>query len=391
MEAAMRHFLGFFLLLMVAMVVGWASPAKAQIGKDVRIAAGSDEDKALEAIGSATDPAKKLELLEAFLTDYGKGDMAVAAYEQFVNYYLQQKNYDKAFEYGDKLFQADPDNFTNGVNMVRAAQEKGDTAKLFEYGEKVGGIVSRYKAQGPPGGVSEAEWQDRKQRALEAIGDNLAYVEQSLFSAGYRAQDASTRAGLLVRFADAFPLSSYAGRALEMAVVSYQQAQDYPKMLQVANGALAKDPNATGMLILLADYLTEKGEDLDKAESYANKAIEVLGSAKKPADLTDEQWQQQTSLQKGLALSSLGQADIWRKKNLQAIESLKAAAPLLKPNPMMYARNQYRMGFALLNLKRVAEAKAALSEAAAVDSPYKALAQDKLKSLPAGVGGHRNP
>jgi hypothetical protein len=41
------------------------------------------------------------------------------------------------------------------------------------------------------------------------------------------------------------------------------------------------------------------------------------------------------------------------------------------------------LGFALLNLKRNAEAKEAFTQAASVNSPYKALAQEKLKSLAA--------
>ena len=41
----------------------------------------------------------------------------------------------------------------------------------------------------------------------------------------------------------------------------------------------------------------------------------------------------------------------------------------MKPDANGYARNQYRLGFALLNLKRVPEAKAALTDAASVNSP----------------------
>ena len=154
-------------------------------------------------------------------------------------------------------------------------------------------------------------------------------------------------------------------------------------MLEVANGVLAKDPNSLGVLILLADYYSGKGEELDKREADANKALDVLATAKKPDGVTDEQWQQQTSLQKGLALSSLGQVDIWRKKNVEAIGQFKVAAPLLKPNALLYAKNQYLMGLALLNLKRVAEAETALTEAAAADTPYKAPAQEKLNGLAA--------
>ena len=133
------------------------------------------------------------------------------------------------------------------------------------------------------------------------------------------------------------------------------------------------------MLLLCSDYYSEKGEQLDKAEAYAKKAVAVLQTAVKPEGVTDEQWAQQKALQKGLALSSLGQVNIQKKDNAQAAENLKAAAPLLKPDDGSYARNQYRLGFALLNLKRNAEAKEAFTQAASVNSPYKALEQEKLR------------
>ena len=153
-------------------------------------------------------------------------------------------------------------------------------------------------------------------------------------------------------------------------------------MLEVANSLLVKDPNDLSMLILLSDYYSEKGEQLDKAEGYGTKAIELLGKAAKPEGVTDEQWAQQVSLQKGLALSALGQINISRKNDAKALDNFKAAAPLLKPDAVTYGRNQYRMGFALINLKRMGEARAALTEAATIDNPYKGLAQQKLSTLP---------
>jgi hypothetical protein len=54
---------------------------------------------------------------------------------------------------------------------------------------------------------------------------------------------------------------------------------------------------------------------------------------------------------------------------------------LLKADDGSYGRNQYRLGFALLNLKRNAEAKDAFAQSASVNSAYKALAQAKLKTF----------
>ncbi len=83
--------------------------------------------------------------------------MAIVVDDTYVNYYLAAKNYDKAFEYGDKLFALDPDNFANAVNMVRAAQEKGDTDKLFSYGAKAADILKRYKVSSAPRRREKAE------------------------------------------------------------------------------------------------------------------------------------------------------------------------------------------------------------------------------------------
>jgi tetratricopeptide (TPR) repeat protein len=373
------------LLPLLWLIAGTTRPACAQIGKYVPIPAGSDADHALTEINAATDPAKKLALIDKFAASAGQSDMAIVADDLYVNYYIGAKNYDKAFEYGEKLFALDPDNLNNGVNMVHAAAEKGDTVKMFSYGQKVSDILKRYKAQPPPQGKSESSWEDEKKRNLESAHDNITYVEQLLFNGAYQTQDPPKRAALLVQFAQMFPESPYADQAMGVAAASYQQAQNAPKMLETANGLLAKDPNNLGMLILVADYYSEKGEQLDKAEASAKKALSVLETAKKPDGVTDEQWQQQTSLQKGLALSAVGQVNIERKNNAQAVDNFKAAAPLLKSDPGSYGRNQYRLGFALLNLKKVPEAKAAFTEAASVNGPYKQPAQDKLKALSAAI------
>ena len=353
-----------------------------QIGKYVPIHAGSDVDHALNEINATTDSAQKLALIQKFADGPGKdGNYPLVADGLFVDYYLSQKNYDKAFEYGDKVFALDPDSFQNAISMVRASAEKGDVDRLISYGEKAGGIMQRYKASPAPEGTSAEMWKEQQARTLEANKDSYTYVQQLVFSGVYQVKDPAKRAAFLVRFAQAFPDSAFASQALGVAATAYQQAQNTAKMLEVANGLLAKDPNDVGMLLLLSDYYGEKGEQLDKAEGYAKKAISTLETAAKPEGVTDEQWTQKKGLQKGLAFSSLGQINIEKKENAKAVENLKAAAPLVKADDGSYARNQYRLGFALLNLKKNAEAREAFTQAASVNSPYKALAQEKLKGL----------
>lgn len=372
------------LLLLLAIV---APASMAQLGKTILIPAGSEEDHQLTAINAAEDPAEKLKLLEDFSKAHADDEYQVIADEQFVNYYLNAKQYDKVFEYGEKLWTVDPDNYANGVSLVRAGNEKGDFDHVFDYGEKATAILQRYKAAPAPEGTAADAWEQEKTQKLGQVKENQDYVEQSMLSAAYQPKEAVKKADLLVRYAKDFPDSPNAEQALSVAAVTYQQAQGPQKMLDLANGVLAKDPNNLGMLLLLADYYSEKGTQLDKAEEYAKKVAAICDAAKKPDSVSDEDWKKQNGLKKGLALSALGQVNLQKKDNLTAVKNLSGAAPLVKSDPGSYARNQYRLGFAYLNLKRNTDAKQAFTDAASVDTPYKGPAQEKLKELGASKAG----
>jgi len=380
------------LFLLAACILALAAlPARAQVGKHVPLHAGTPEDKAFVEISATSDPTQKLRLIDKFLADYGQGDMALIAYELYIQVYLAQKNYDKVFEYGEKTLAIDPDNFNIAVTMFRAAQEKGDPQKMFAVGGTVAGILASFKARPAPDGKDSSTWEAEKSLVLNQLQDNINYVDSTLFSIAYQTQDPMARAALLERYAATFPDSQYANQALSMVVAAYQQANNVPKMIDASRKALAANPENPGILILLADHWSEQGQELDAAEQNARKAIEILSTMPRPEGITDEQWAQQKSLQTGLAWSAIGQTLIHRKRDAQAVDAFRAAAPLLKPAAVTYARNQYRLGFALINLKRLSEARVAFMEAASVESPYRALAQEKMKGLPASSPAKKSP
>jgi tetratricopeptide (TPR) repeat protein len=368
--------------MLLAILFSLSITANAQIGKNVGVAVGTSEDKALAEIYAATDSAQKISLLQKFLADYGSNpDLTLLADQLLLSVYQSDKNYEKTIEYGEKVLAIDPLNFTAAVTLARAAQEKGDTGKFFEYGQRTVTIVQRYKAQPPPGDMSATDWRVKQEEALKTTEADLGYIEYSMYSAAFQAQDPKQKILLLDKFISIFPNSSYSESAESTVAFTYQQLQDTSKMLESAEKILAKNPNNASMLVLLADYWSNSGKELDKAEADAKKAIEVLGQAKKPEGVTDQQWQQQNDLQKGMALSALGQVYVNRAKNVQAVEVFKQANPLLKQNDYMYGRNLYRLGFTLAKMKKTAEARTVLAQAIQVNSPFRPLAQQTLDKI----------
>jgi tetratricopeptide (TPR) repeat protein len=236
--------------------------------------------------------------------------------------------------------------------------------------------------------MSAPAWEQQQTAVVKSAQSDLDYVESALFNAAYKLPEPKAKAGYMERFAAMFPDSFYATNAHEQVAFAYEQSQNFPKMMDAAQAVLKADPANIDVLLLLADYWSERGQQLDTAQADAQKALDALAKAKKPDAVSDEDWQQQSSMQKGLAYTALGQIYVNKEQNPQAVAAFRQAGPLLKSNPTNYARNQYRLGFTLAKMQKTAEARVVLTEAASIDSPYRALAQQTLAKIGGASGTH---
>lgn len=367
--------------LLLVMTLALASSAQSQLVKSTGVPSGSDEDKALDAISAATDPAAKLALIDKFMADFGKDNYAVLANDLYVSYYSDAKNYAKMAEYSQKILAIDSDNFSAALHLIRAESELGDNTGLFAAGEKMSAILVRYKAQTPPEDTDAGSWNLRHQQSLADQKDQITYVQNLMVNVIYKTQAPAERAAIAERFIAAFPDSPYAGACQDLAAYAYQAMQSIDKMITAANKSLAMNPNDIDMLLLLADYYSDKGEQLDKAETFAKKAIDLLPTAKKPEGMTDDQWHTRMTLQTGIAWSAEGQVLINKNDLPGAATAFQTASPLLKSEKVYYARNLYRLGFTYARQKKVPEATAALNEVISMDTPFKGPAQQTLQQL----------
>jgi hypothetical protein len=374
-------------MVLLGILLSVSITASAQIGKSITVSAGTPEDKALTEIYAAPDGPEKVALLDKFMADFGKGDMELLADQLYVQTYLAQKNYAKVYEFAGKELAVDPMNLSAAVAMVHAAEEQGDVKKLYDAGDKVAEIIAQYKNAPPPEGTAPDQWTQQKTANLANVQGDVGYVEYTLVNAAYKTTDPAARAALFERYVTAFPDSQYTSAVREQTAIAYQQAQQIPKMLDTAQRILVTDPNNISMLLLLSDYWTENGQQLDKAAAYAQQALDQLAQAKKPDNLSDDQWQLQVSVEKGLAYSAIGEANVNKGRNQPAVDAFKQASPLLKSNTVLYARNLYRLGFTLAKMERIPEARTVLTEAVSINSPYKSKAQETLNKIGGPVSG----
>jgi tetratricopeptide (TPR) repeat protein len=368
------------LLLLIFVSLSLVTVARAQLIRTITTKAGTPEDKALDEISNTTDPAQKLILIDKFNADLGHDEYAILGLQLYVSYYSDAKNYPKMAEYSQKILALDAENYAAALNLTRAQFEANNPAGVVEAGEKMSGILTRYKAQTAPAGA-DPTWASLHKQSLDDQKDQIAYVRNLMYASLFKVQSPAERAALAERVVAAFPDSPYAALSEAMAANAYQQAQDSPKMIAAADKALAMNPNSTDMLLLLAEYYSNAGQQLDKALADAKKALQLLPAAKAPEGVSEDQWKNQIALQTGLAWSAEGQVLINNNDLEGAANAFRTASPLLKADLNYYARNLYRLGFTYARQKKIPEAAAALKEVISLNTPFKAPAQQTLDQI----------
>ena len=138
---------GSLLLSLVSSIIVFISQASAQVDRIV-IAAGTDEDHALQVISNEQDAQKKLALYEDFVQKYSSNPQAVAYGNwQLAQAYEATGDMPKALDYGDKALTGSPHNLDIFVSQAGIAQQAKNNLKLMDYAARGGEICNAIAKQ----------------------------------------------------------------------------------------------------------------------------------------------------------------------------------------------------------------------------------------------------
>ncbi len=346
----------------------------------ITIAAGTDEDHALQAISSEQDPQKKLVMYTEFVQKFS-ANPAAAAYGnwQLAQAYQATGDLQKSLDYGDKALAGSPHNLDILVSQAGVAQQAKNNVKLMDYAAKGGEVCASIAKQSKPEGMSDDDFARKVSEEKSALQNSCDFLETSGFNAITSETDPKNRMNEIEKFTAAFPESKFGEQVSNYAMYTLGPGQlnDQTRLVAFGEKILAANRNSLTALLLLASYYGDdtKPGSAAKAIQYAQKAIEVAKPDAPDADKSRK-------LSAGAAHNTLGWAYLKQEKTMSAIPELKAAAALLKgQEEQQYARALYGLGFAYGKLNKLTEAREVLTEAVKIPGPLQAMSQDLLTKV----------
>ncbi len=165
----------------------------------------------------------------------------------------------------------------------------------------------------------------------------------------------AAKAQALETFLQQYPNSVVKMGALELLMATYQQLGEMQKVLDAANRLLQADPTNLRALALLTYIYRQQADSpggnaaqaLQQAAQYAQKGMQAVQTATKPAELNAADWEKLKAQTQVIFAGAAGMAALQQKDYPNAQKYLSMAAQA-QPNDL---RNVYPLALAYLQQK----------------------------------------
>ena len=203
--------------------------------------------------------------------------------------------------------------------------------------------------------------------------------EEAAFKAVQGATDANKKTQLAEEFVQKYPQSRYRQAMYQAMVSGYFATQQVPKLLDAGEKEIELNPNDAPVLAVMGQTLArtynpknpDAAKQLDKAELYSKRAIEIVPTLPKPEAMTDETFSNAKNDTLVMAHGGLGLVLLRRGKYSEAIPELEQSVKAdthPEPDPVNY----YLLAVADKQTSHFEAAAAAFSKCASVQSSLQA-------------------
>ncbi len=319
----------------------------------IPVVVNSPEDKLMLDYNGADNPKDQVAALEKFAQEHADSRYMPCVNEYLAVAYLKLNNYDKALESGERDLTLNYSDLFLVTNLLKAYIAAGKpTDAAFSLIAKAPDLIKSELTPARPSTASDDDWKKIQSEAEASIKDEQAFMGYAFFQLLGRVTDPAKRVQYLEAYTKAFPESANSGEVNYQFFSAYQMTGNTEKSDEYGEKAVASDPNNTTTLATLAFSYATRNVNLDKAETYAQKVVQVAPTATKPQGLSDDQFKAMQNADLGLAHFSLGIVEYSKAtKNKSrrvgpAVEDLKTAGDLLSANPALQGGALYYLGSA---------------------------------------------
>lgn len=352
--------LAFALALLLAPIAA-GDVKKPRIGKD------TPEGTFLELVSLEANPAKKIALLEHFLTIFPACDprITVWVYGDLQERYRRADDLDKALAAGEKILVLDPNNLEIAEANRALAKKKGDAQLVNKWSAEIQKIAERVVKLPPPSEVEEIQTaQERLEHAREIVM-NSDYAE---FMKAIHTDGPAQRIAALDEFLKKSPQNQYLDQIEEAQFLAYKELGDLEKTLAAAEKILSHNENREDALLFVIEANFGRKKDPKRTLALAAKFLDRMAVAPRPESISERDWAQAKTRSIARVHYIIGRIYFESEQWPAADRALRAALPLIGEEQLRAAVFN-DLGWANYRMQNAVEAIKFYSACAAIRSP----------------------
>jgi hypothetical protein len=345
------------------------------------------EGKLLQEIGTESEPAKKIVLLEQFAEKHAAHEGIAWVYGQMPAIYAGLGKPTEALAICDKLYEKQPANSQAAHGCLKIAEAQKDAGEIRQWAANTHAAARKFIEAPKPQDADEEEYKQN----LDFSQQVGAYAEYSLYAGVLQIPDPAQKVLLYEALKELNPKSQYLPQIVPHAFAAYRQANAPEKAAAMAEEAAAQGQANEDMLLVLADYYFNQAKDPVKTLDACGKLIAYLEPKGPPEGVAAADWEKKKTVSIGMAHFLAGMTHANQKKHAETDKELRLALAGIRDNPQLAAPALFYLGVANYELgkrgkgdtKRILEAFNFTRDCAAIPGPFQASAKKNLAGIQA--------